>query len=281
MSKINQAMIFAAGFGKRLKPLTDQTPKPLISIGKTTCLDFALEQLKKANIQKIVVNTHHLSDQIHRHLIELYPNHLSSSDLSSSSSGPFRGSRDSRNECENDNLGKVGFEKNLLKYPEIIISHEPDILETGGGLVHALPYFNPSEPILIVNGDIWWQDSQTLMLKRLQETWNSEQMDCLLLLVPKENSIGYFSKGDYFLKDDQHAEYRGHNEFAPYVYPGVCIISPLMLTPSLPKIFSLKSLFDQSESHKRLYGLAHDNLWGDIGSPQGLEDVRKIIKNFK
>ncbi len=254
MTIITQAMIFAAGFGKRLKPLTDQTPKPLIPIGNTTCLDFTLRKLKEAGIQKIVVNTHHLADQIHQH---------------------------------------------LKNHPEIIISHEPEILETGGGLINALPHFNKHEPIFIVNGDIWWQDGQISMLQNLQDTWDSEKMDILLLLVPKENSIGYFGKGDYFLKDGGRAEYRGQHDSAPYVYPGVCIVNPSLLMhdhfldrhASLAMtekarhceererrgnpVFSLKLLFDHAETNKYLYGLIHDSLWGDIGSPKGLEDVRE------
>ncbi len=249
MPSLTQALIFAAGFGKRLRPLTDHTPKPLIPIGDTTCLDFAIQHITEAGIHRIVVNTHHLAEQIHRYL-----SNLSSSDL-------FRGSN---------------------QHPKIILSHEPEILETGGGLVNALPHFNSKEPILIVNGDIWWQEGSVPMLKRLQDAWNPDTMDILLLLVQKKVSIGYYGKGDYFLNDDQRAEYRGQKDAAPYVYPGVCIINPTLSSSDLfrgsnqpPKAFSIKAFFDQAESNKRLFGLVHDNLWGDIGSPQGLTDVRK------
>ena len=69
---IEQCMIFAAGYGKRLRPLTDHTPKPLVPIGKTTCLDESIRKITEAGIKRIVVNTHHLAMQIHKHL-ENYP----------------------------------------------------------------------------------------------------------------------------------------------------------------------------------------------------------------
>ena len=229
---IEQCMIFAAGYGKRLKPLTDHIPKPLIPIGDTTCLDESIRKIKGAGVKRIVVNTHHLAEQIHKHL-------------------------------EN--------------YPSIVISNELEILETGGGLVKALPHFDQNKPILIVNGDIWWKDGPVPMLSCLFKVWDSKRMDILLLMMPKEIAIGYFGKGDYFLKSDGRLEYRSTHDCAPYVYAGVMIMNPLMIKNDLPKNFSIKLLFDQAENDGRLFGHTHDNLWGDIGSPKGLEDVRKEI----
>lgn len=62
------AMVFAAGFGKRLGQLTVNVPKPLLDIGGTNCLRLAIHSLKKAGIQKIIVNTHHMSEKIHNYL---------------------------------------------------------------------------------------------------------------------------------------------------------------------------------------------------------------------
>jgi MurNAc alpha-1-phosphate uridylyltransferase len=65
---ITQAMILAAGEGRRLRPLTEHTPKPLIEVGNTTMLDHALDQLAEAGVTRCVVNTYHLADQIQDHL---------------------------------------------------------------------------------------------------------------------------------------------------------------------------------------------------------------------
>jgi len=61
---IKKAMILAAGFGKRMLPLTTSTPKPLIKIGPKNLLERSVELLIKIGIDEIVINTHHLSKEI-------------------------------------------------------------------------------------------------------------------------------------------------------------------------------------------------------------------------
>jgi len=61
-------MIFAAGKGTRMAPLTDVTPKPLIRVGNRTLLDRALDQGREAGVGRIVLNTHHLGEQIRDHV---------------------------------------------------------------------------------------------------------------------------------------------------------------------------------------------------------------------
>ncbi|MBI1868593.1 MAG: nucleotidyltransferase family protein [Methylocystis sp.] len=61
-------MIFAAGRGVRMRPLTDQIPKPLIEVGGTTLLDRVLDSLAQAGVETAIVNVHHLADQIEAHL---------------------------------------------------------------------------------------------------------------------------------------------------------------------------------------------------------------------
>ena len=61
---IKKAMILAAGFGKRLYPLTLDCPKPLLKIGKETLLSNTLKLLEKFGIRQVVINIHYLNDQI-------------------------------------------------------------------------------------------------------------------------------------------------------------------------------------------------------------------------
>ena len=58
------AMLFAAGMGTRLKPLTDTMPKALVQIGGKPLIDIALHRLKKAGAERVVVNVHHFADKI-------------------------------------------------------------------------------------------------------------------------------------------------------------------------------------------------------------------------
>jgi len=69
-SGITRAMILAAGKGKRLRPITHKTPKPLVKVGGKTLIDWTLERLADANVEDVVINLHHLGDQIQRHLGE-------------------------------------------------------------------------------------------------------------------------------------------------------------------------------------------------------------------
>ena len=62
--RIKTALILCAGFGKRLNPLTLETPKPLLKIKDTTILENCINVISKLGIKKILINTFHLGDQI-------------------------------------------------------------------------------------------------------------------------------------------------------------------------------------------------------------------------
>jgi hypothetical protein len=62
------AMVLAAGLGTRLKPHTDERPKPLMEVLGKPLLDHALDRLAEAGVETAIVNTHHLADQLERHL---------------------------------------------------------------------------------------------------------------------------------------------------------------------------------------------------------------------
>tara|TARA_B100000029_G_C17520868_1_gene939816 strand:+ start:563 stop:1249 length:687 start_codon:yes stop_codon:yes gene_type:complete len=65
-----KAMILSAGFGKRLRPLTENCPKPLLKLGNETLLSNTINFLKKAKIQKVIINIHYLGEQIVNYLKE-------------------------------------------------------------------------------------------------------------------------------------------------------------------------------------------------------------------
>ena len=65
---IKKAMILAAGFGKRIQPLTLKIPKPLLQIGEETLLSNTLKFLQFSGIQKVIINTHYLSDKIKKYI---------------------------------------------------------------------------------------------------------------------------------------------------------------------------------------------------------------------
>ena len=145
-----RAMIFAAGLGTRLKPLTDTLPKALVPLAGKTLLQWQIERLKAAGITDIVVNVHHFPDMIINYL------------------------------RDNDNFGcriAVSDERDML-------------LETGGGLRKAKSLLlgigsresgNNDEPILICNVDIL----SNIDLPTLLQAYNPEEMG-VVVVSPRE-----------------------------------------------------------------------------------------------
>lgn len=109
------AMILAAGFGSRLKPITDKIPKPLIKIGNEAIIERHLRNLKKANIKNVIINVSHLAEKI----IE-----------------------------EIGNGSNYGLE---ITYSHE--RNRP--LETLGGILNALEFLREADHLLVINSDIW------------------------------------------------------------------------------------------------------------------------------
>lgn len=111
---MKQAMIFAAGLGTRLKPLTNTLPKALVPVAGQPLLWHVIMKLKSAGFERIVINVHHFAEQITDYV-------------------------------EKNN--RFGLDLRLS-------DETAQLLETGGGIKKALPLFAPSSPILIHNVDI-------------------------------------------------------------------------------------------------------------------------------
>jgi len=112
VNEITQAFVLAAGLGKRLRPLTDDLPKPLIPIFQKPLITFALDHLIDIGLRNFIINTHKLP--------ELFQNFF----------------------------GEDGYGRK-----SITLVHEPDLLETGGGIKNAERYLR-DEPFITYSGDI-------------------------------------------------------------------------------------------------------------------------------
>src|SRR4029079_697283 len=101
--------------------------------------------------------------------------------------------------------------------PHIVISDErAALLDTGGGVVKALPSLG-REPFFHVNSDTIWIDGVRSNLARLVEAFDPATMDALLLLAPPPTSIGYAGRGDYLMDPDGSLRRRGENRMVPFV----------------------------------------------------------------
>ena len=151
------AMIFAAGLGTRLKPLTDTMPKALVPVHGQPLLAYQIDKLKQAGINDIIVNVHHFPDMIIDYL------------------------------RENDNFGC-----NIH-----ISDEREQLLDTGGGLLKAWSTFAPNEPLLAINvdivSDINFQDviNQSQILNPKSKISNIKSKILALLIVKSRETQRY------------------------------------------------------------------------------------------
>ncbi len=154
--------------------------------------------------------------------------------------------------------------------PEVLFSDEGEaLLETGGGVAHALDMLGP-EPFLVVNCDVLWRDGVHDTLALLGGRWDDGEMDALLLAQTTVGAIGYEGRGDYFLEPDGRLRRRLDLEIAPFLFAGVQILHPRLFEGAPGESFSLNLLYDRAESAGRLYGQRHEGLWAHVGSPESL-----------
>lgn len=223
MKKIDHAIVLAAGLGKRLRPLTLTTPKPLLPIQGVPIIETVLTRLKQQGVRKVIVNTHYLADQMQQYLTQ-------------------------------------------FSRLEIVISHEPELLETGGAVMNVLPEFS-NQPFFAINADVWWQESvPDTLLQRLESSWDDDTMDILMALIPTSQAIEFPGAGDYHFTTGSHLKYRTADSQAPYIFSGVRILHPRLFDGVTPGFIPQPVLFHQAESRQRLHGISHENAWCDIGT---------------
>jgi N-acetyl-alpha-D-muramate 1-phosphate uridylyltransferase len=165
------------------------------------------------------------------------------------------------------------------KRPQIVISNERgQILDTGGGVVHALPKLGP-EPFLIHNSDSVWIEGVGSNLERLFADWDPDTMDSLMLLASAATSLGYEGPGDFVMANNGRLVRRGERQMAPFVFTGVSIAHPRMFEGAPQGAFSLNQLWDRAIEKGRLYGIRLDGLWMHVGTPEALKEAERWIES--
>ncbi len=151
-----------------------------------------------------------------------------------------------------------------LEGRSIRISHEAThLLETGGGLRHALPLLGQG-PVFTINSDALWDGENPLTA--LKAAWDPRRMDALLMLVPRSQAIGHKGRGD-FLPDEDGRLARGPG----LVYSGAQITKTDLLATIPEARFSLNLIWDRMLAKGRLFGLEYRGRWCDVGHPEALE----------
>lgn len=152
--------------------------------------------------------------------------------------------------------------------PAIALSREDEPLETGGGVLKALPLLG--EVFYVVNGDVIWLDGKVSALRRLAAAWDPERLDALLLLQRSTSAIGYEGPGDFFVDPLGAVRRRREREVAPHIFAGLQILHRRLFDGSAPGKFSLNRLWDRAHAAGRLAAIVHDGEWYHIGTPEGL-----------
>ncbi|MEM9059414.1 MAG: nucleotidyltransferase family protein [Pseudomonadota bacterium] len=160
--------------------------------------------------------------------------------------------------------------------PRISFSVEhPEILDTGGGIVQALPVLGPN-PFAVLNSDAVFHGPNPL--RALMGSWDAERMDALMLMVPVTSARAYTRAGDFLLSHSGAVpERRGAAKTAPYVYSGAQIIRPEVFAEAPSGPFSTNLIWDALLERGRLRAVAYDGEWVDVGTPDGLREAQTVI----
>ena len=132
-----------------------------------------------------------------------------------------------------------------------IINENEKILDTGGGILNALEYFN--ESFICINPDTIWNLSYLEELKKMENNFSLNKEKCCLLIVDKEKSFDKNLKGDFNLKNNLIK--RKKDENLKYIYTGLQIISPEIFLNIRDKIFPINKVWDQLIENDQLYGV--------------------------
>jgi MurNAc alpha-1-phosphate uridylyltransferase len=163
----------------------------------------------------------------------------------------------------------------LQRTPAIEISSERDeLLDTGGGVANALPLLG-SAPFFVINSDSFWIDQAEPALDRLRGAWDGQIMDCLLLLCPPPQTVGYDGRGDFVLAKDGRVR-RKTGEGA-LVYIGACLAHPRLFEGAPGGKFSMNLLWDSAIREGRLFGISHTGTWVHVGTPGAIGDAERAL----
>lgn len=246
-----KAMIFAAGLGSRLKPLTDTMPKALVPIAGRPMLEHVILKLKASGFTEIVINIHHFGEQILDFL------------------------------KENDNFGltiHISDERDLL-------------LDTGGGVKKARAFFeNSNEPFLVHNVDILSDiDLKELYDYHLQKGGGatllaSQRKTSRYLLFDTEKKLcGWINKDTGQVKPEgfQYDELL----YQEYAFSGIHVLSPAIFqwmdTPLWEGKFSIMDFYLATCRQTDFFGYLSDGLHLiDIGKPETLAKAEEFVKGL-
>lgn len=238
-----KALLLAAGRGERMRPLTDTTPKPLLEAGGKRLIEWHLEKLAAAGVRDVVINTAHLAAQFPRTLGD----------------GSRYGLR--------------------IEY-----SREGEVpLETGGGMLHALPLLGDA-PFLAINADTFTDFDFTTLCPQPQGV-----AELVLVDNPPQHPRGDFGidvAGKLLPRADSPGATRA------LTFAGIGMYRPEILrdwratigdapgAPETPPRFSIAPLLRAAMARGEIQWRHHRGFWTDVGTPQRLADLDARLRSL-
>jgi MurNAc alpha-1-phosphate uridylyltransferase len=157
-----------------------------------------------------------------------------------------------------------------------VADERAQLLETGGGVVNALPLL-AGDAFYTINADNMWVDGSLNALRLLASQWRPEAMDALLLLVPLARAHGYEGRGDFRMDALGRLQKREGVRLAPFVYSGVQIINRKLFAGEPVEPFTMWRAWDKALANGRMFGAVHQGLWFHVGTPASIGETESLL----
>jgi len=244
-----KAMIFAAGLGTRLRPLTNDRPKALVEIGGKTMLERVIIKLSKSGFDDITINIHHFGQKIIDFL------------------------------NQNNNFGAnihISDERDLL-------------LDTGGGILKARRFLDGNEPILVHNADILTDIDLNAMIENHKQSGAmatvlvKDRKTSRYFVFDNDYRLkGWINKSTGEMRPDSFVRNIHYKELA---FGGIHVISPSIFKPLEQHAkgevkFSITPFYiEECERHLiKGYVQEKDYTWLDVGKPETLKEAENLLR---
>lgn len=245
-NQVMKAMIFAAGLGTRLKPLTLNKPKAMVSINGKPLLQHVIEKLIKHGFTEIVINIHHFGEQILRFLEQ----------------------------------------KDYFGITIQVSDERDQLLDTGGGLKKAAPLFDQQGPVLIHNVDILSSINLNQLYKAHQQqdaavtlAVSNRPASRVLLFDADDQLCGWRNKKSGKEKIIRQLQYPPQE----YAFSGIHVIDPSF--PGLiieEGVFSIIEVYLRLTSQIGIKPYIHTNdFWIDMGTPDHLKKAEEWLQKHE
>ena len=229
MPVIRQAFVLGAGMGTRLRPLTEQKPKPLVPIFQKPLITFPLDHLRAAGVEFFAINTHRLAEQFA------------------------------------ETFARASYEGAPLQ-----LLHEPDLLETGGGIKNAEQALR-AEPFIVYSGDILTDVDLAPLIDQHFANGND------VTLALREDGL----TTDVAVRDGRVVDIAGKfGQQGSCDFAGISIWNPTIFArmPAAKKFSFIPVLLDWIKEGGRIGGvLLNEGKWFNIGSRDGYLEVHRTI----